>query len=222
MKRFALAVVVAVMILAASVAQAAGLNQEGQSGGYLVPNAQISNRLSVNAAYVDLNSNSANQVGVTAGVLKHLEAGYTRADNNVNTFHAKLGFSFLKKTLDTSFAVGAIGRTVEGVRALDTFDAYLAGEIVLKDLKNTDLTLVLRGTDASGQTEYLGEASVGVEVLKGWSVYGEFAQKVNAANNQMSLFVQRDLGTAVVKAGVADLGNGVDDQFFLSASISGI
>ena len=214
--------VVVAMILAASVAQAAGLDGIGQSGGYAVPNAQISNRLSVNTTYTDLDTNSANQVGVTVGVLKHLEAGYTRTDNNLNTLHAKLGFKFMQETLDTAFALGVVANDVESLSGLDTLDLYLAGQLTLKKLNNADLTLVLRSTDASGDREYLGEALLGVEVVKGWAVYGEFAQKINAASNQWDVFVQRDLGAAVLKAGLTDLAAGTDGQFFLSASISGI
>jgi len=223
MKRFMVATMVMAMILMASVAtMAAGLDQEGQSGGYLVPNAQISNRLSVHTTYTDLNTATANQVGITVGALKHVEAGYTRYNNKVDAYHAKLGFSFGQKALNAAFAVGAIGRVVESNTSANSADAYLASEFTFKKLKNADLTLVARASDVTGPCKVTGEGSLGVEVIKGWSVYGEYVQTPKADTNKMAAFVQRDLGNAVLKAGVADTSKDKDRQLFLSASVSGI
>ena len=215
--------VVGIMFFAVA-AQAAGLDVIGQSGGYLVPNAQISNRLAVSTTYTNLDKNAANDVAVSLGVLKHLEVSYARQDNQENIYGAKLGFSFKKKTLATSFALGVVSTNIQSVSGLNALDAYLAGQLGFQILKhNVDAVLVLNSTDSFGTRKYLGQASVGVEVVKGWDVYGEFVQNPEKTHNQMSAFVQRDLGNAVIKAGVADLaGNKLDNQFFLSASILGI
>lgn len=219
MKKVILAVV-AIMFAAVS-AQASGLNGVGQSGGFLTPNAQISNRLSVNTSYTDLDGVAANQVGVTVGVFKRLEAGYSRLDNNTNVYHAKLGFAFKQETLATAFAVGVQATDVESVSDTN-YDVYLAGQLTIEALRNADLTIVLRSTDALGRRDYLGEGSLGVEVVKGWAVYGEYAQKQSNVDNDWSAYVQRDLGNAVLKAGVTDGGLQSGGQFFLSGSVSGI
>lgn len=212
---------VVLFTMMATASYAVGLNQMGVSGGYLNPDATISQRFTVAATYTNLDTTADNQVSVTGGLLDRLEVGYTRSSllgEDANFYHAKLGFAFKQSVLKTSFALGVEGADIESVDDLNFLDMYLVGQFNVDLERDLDISLGIRSTDTSGEREYLGEATIGAEVVLGWWIFGEFKQQVEAADNQWSIFGARKAGNAVVKLGTADVGNGLGDQIFASIS----
>jgi len=210
-------VAMAVMLLS-TVAMAAGTNMYGESGGYLVPDAQISQRLMVSTHYVDLNSTAAGSVSLTGGAFEKVEVGVTRsraANINSNVYHAKLGFSFKQKLLKTSFALGARGADIQSLSGLNYFDYYLAGQFKLTALNyGLDITLGTLSSDANGKRKYTGFGLLGVGIAKNLSLYGEYKQNTVPAYNNWSVFVRRATAESFVDFGMMDAGIGQVNQVF--------
>lgn len=217
MKKLYTLVIAVVLLAGLSSVALAGV---AESGGYLVPDTSISQRLTIGTTYTDLNDgNSANIIEASLGVLDVLELSYGRVDASTNVFGAKLGINYLKKDYGVGAALGVTGTTVESAGNLNSLDLYLA---LSGKVKFIDLVGVARSTDVSGEREYLFEGSLGAEVIKGVSLYGEFAQKPNLLDNQLAVYVQRSITNANVRVGVTSLDKFNENQVFVSAYISGI
>ena len=219
-----LIMVVAMLMLFATVVKAEGLNMVGQSGGFYVPDAQIAQRLTLATHYINMDGYGVNTVSITGGVFKNFELGFSRVDllsENINVYHAKAGLNFDVKPAKIFVALGVDGGDIESVSALNYLNYYAAGQCNFQLFKkNATVDLVARSSDSTGEREYTGEALVGIELVPHWSVFSEFRQNVTAATNNWSLFVRKANGIATIDAGVADTGATTGNQFFLGLSIS--
>lgn len=210
---------VAVMLMVSGVALGDGMNMKGQSGGVLIPDAMISQRLSVGMSYLDLDKDAEVGTAIGIGLADRFEVSYARQDNLVNVVGVKMGISGKEDGNKAAIAVGVVGENMDIEDVFNKPEVYVAAQI---GIKQVDAIFVVRSEDIVSGRDYLFAGGVGIPVAEGWKVNGEFKQN-STVKNQWSGFLSRNMDNAVLKAGVVGVADeNLNSQFFLSATIFGI
>ena len=215
----------AVVVLMSVPVLAKGLNVNGVSGGYLNPDATVSQRLTVSTSFIDLNSLTTTNLSVAGTVLKRVELGVTRINmdsSKANIYNAKVAIgkvNIVKDKLSLALAGGVNmlvfdGKINHGANVTNYY--AVVDTTVLKSLR---LSAGANENDATGKWKTLGFASLGADLkVFGLSVGAEFVQEPKDSTNQTDAFLAKTVNGSTIKVGMANLTKGNNSQVFASLS----